>query len=283
MSFTTIILNGIVPPNNLGPRSIEGGVGLGTTYSALVSSAITIASTGEKVFCGPRDDPFFVDLGGVFDVGQTRSAYGTDPGNPDNARDAVAGFNTHAIVLTIPISMLQKDGRMPSQAASILDPDFVIGVWASASRPQIRTLSLAGAPPSHSGPWVQVSRLGMPLTNEVIIPIGEKDHWNAVTPYSADEQSFVRYFANPELSLYMDDSQFGGAVPAFAALRVQSMSYPAIGVIPGYTTPGFDFRNTKDGAFAATAIPGIDFTGTALAVKTGPASLHSSGPFPQLG
>ncbi len=270
VSWSTIVSNGIVPPNNIGPRSIEGAAGLNTSYSALVNSAITMASSGEKIFCGPRDDPFFVDLGGVFDLGQTRSSFGSDPANPSNARDAVAGFNTHAIVIQVPINMLSKNGNYPNPA-SIFDPDFVIGVWASASRQQVKTLSTTGGQPSYSGPWVQVSRLGMPLTNEAVIPIGMKDFWNSVTPYSAAETSFVRYFSNPELALYMDDSQFGGAVPALAKLRVQSQSYPAIGVIPGYTTPGFDFRNGKDGAFAATRIPGINFSGTAFAVPLKPA------------
>ncbi|TAE52781.1 MAG: DUF4331 domain-containing protein, partial [Bacteroidetes bacterium] len=71
-SFTTIISNGIVPPNNIGPRSIESGVGLGAgSYESLITSAISTASTGEKVFCGPADDPFFVDLGGIFDLGNS--------------------------------------------------------------------------------------------------------------------------------------------------------------------------------------------------------------------
>ena len=271
-SWSTIISNGTVPPNNIGPRSIEGGAGLNSDYATLAANAITSASTGETIFCGPRDDVFFVDLGGVFDLGQTRSEFGEDAGNPNNARDAVAGFNTHSICLSVPISSLQKDGKTVDQATSILDPDFVIGVWASASRQQIKTLSASGDKPDYSGPWIQVSRIGMPLTNEAVIPIGQKDYWNAVTPYSSDEQSFVKYFANPELALYMDDSQFGGAVPALSALRVQSSSYPAIGVIEGYQNSGFDFRNGNDGAFAAAAIPGIDFTGTAIAVPTGPAA-----------
>ncbi len=276
VTWTLIVDDGVVPPNNIGPRSIEGGAGLGSTYDQLVQSALATATSGELIFCGPRDDAFFVDLGGVFDLGQTRSQYGDNPANSDNARDAVAGFNTHSISLRIPIAMLQKDGKGVDQAGSIIDPDFVIGVWASASRPQIKTLDPAGAKPTYSGPWVQVSRLGNPLVNEAIIPIGEKDRWNATTPYSAEEQDFLTYFANPELALYMDDSQFGTAVPALSALRIQSMSYPAVGVIPGYSDPGFDFRNGKDGAWAAASIPGIDFTGTAIAVPTGPK--HPSSP-----
>lgn len=278
-TFTTVVSNGVVPPNNIGPRSIDGMVGKGMSYSAIANAAITSATSGERVFCGPRDDAFFVDLGGVFDLGQTRAAFGTDARNAANARDAVAGFNTHAICLQIPIQMLQKDGKTAAQAAGILDPDFVIGVWASASRPQIQTLSTTGAKPTYSGNWVQVSRLGMPLTNEVIVPVGAKDKWNAVTPYMAEEQDFVDYFANPELALYMDDSQFGGAVPAFAALRVQSKSYPALGNITPSTTPGLDFRNGKDGAFALTRLnPVPNLTGTAVAVPLQPGLVAAGKP-----
>ena len=276
--FTTIISNGVVPPNNIGPRSIEGGAGLGTTYNTLEMSAVTTAMSGEKVFCGPRDDPFFVDLGGVFDLGQTRSSFGGSAGDANNARDAVAGFNTHAIVMQIPISALQKDGKNVNQATSILDADFVIGVWASAGRPKMRTFGKPGKPIKYSKDYVQVSRLGMPLTNEVVIPIGQKDYWNMVSPYSAEEQLFVNYFANPELTLYMDDAQFGGAVPALANLRMPSKSYPAIGVIPTYADSGFDFRYGKDGAFAATKIPGINFTGTAFAVNLQPGLVAAGKP-----
>ncbi|MFQ5674925.1 MAG: DUF4331 family protein [bacterium] len=245
-SFSSIISNGIVPPNNIGPRSIEGGAGLSTTYDQLAQNAIMMASTGEKVFAGPRDDPFFVDLGGIFDLGQTRNSFGS-ASNPDNIRDAVAGFNTHCIALQIPISMLQKDGKTVDQAQNILDPDFVIGVWASASRPAMRTLDPDGGKPTHSGEWVQVSRLGMPLTNEAVIPIGEKDRWNSRRPGNEDS-THEEFFYNPELALYMDDDQFGGAVPALSALRVQRNSLGA-----------FDFGNGHDGLFGlkgSTAVAG---------------------------
>jgi len=249
-SWLTIVSGGVVPPNNIGPRSIENGtVGLGTTYEALASAAVTTATTGEKVFAGPRDDAFFVDLGGVFDVGSTRSSYG-DASNPANARDAVAGFNVHTLALQIPISMLQKDGKSASQATNILDGDFVIGVWASASRQQIKTLSMEGDKPDYSGPWVQVSRIGMPLTNEVVIPIGEKDRWNARTPY-AEDPAHWEYLYNPELALYMDDDLFGGAVPALSQLRVQRNSLGA-----------FDFGNGNDGLFGLKGAAALD--GTAL-------------------
>lgn len=243
-SFTTIISNGIVPPPNIGPRSIENStVGLGSSYTSLMNAAIQTPSTGEKIFCGPIDDPFFVDLGGAFDAGGFRPSA--------QARDGLAKFNCHSIVIEVPITTLQKDGKSLAQAANILDPTFVIGVWASASRRQITTLGTNGGPESVSGNWIQVSRLGMPLTNEAVIPIGSKDLWNRTNPYTGD-LAFAANFSNPELALYMDDSQFGGAVPGLSALRIQTHSLGA-----------FDFRNGHSGLYALKNTPAV--AGTALA------------------
>ena len=244
VSFTAIVTNGKVPPPNIGPRSIESGVGLNTTYEALITSSIMTASSGEKVFCGPADDPFFVDLGGIFDLGDA-------PRQGGPARDGLASFNVQTIAIQVPIATLLKTGA-PATPANILDGDYVIGVWASASRPATRTLQSGGAEPNDSGDWIQVSRLGMPLTNEAVIPIGDKDYWNRITPYAElADVTLDGYFYNPELALYMDDSQFGGAVPAFSALRVQSNSLQ-----------GFDFRNGKDGLFALKGSAAV--AGTAL-------------------
>lgn len=230
--FATIYDNGPVPPNNIGPRSIENAtVGLGKTYDQLIQEAIVTSRAGnEKIYCGHADDPFFADIGGIFDLGQTRQGGG--------ARDGLGCLNVHSIALQIPIQLLQKDFKTINQAKNILDSDFIIGVWASASRPRVRTLRDKGEKPTQSGDWVQVSRLGMPLTNEAVIPIGQKDKWNSGTPYEG-EAEFERYFTNPELALYMDDSQFGGAVPALAKLRIQSASKTVLGAV--------DFRNGKDG------------------------------------
>ncbi|MGB0424970.1 MAG: DUF4331 domain-containing protein, partial [Flavobacteriales bacterium] len=202
-NFVTIIDGGVVPPPNIGPRSIEDDVvGLGTTYQALMEGAITSASTGETVYCGPADDPFFVDLGGIFDLGDSPRQAGNE------VADGLAKYNTHSIAIQVNIADLQKNGMPVDQAVSILDPEYVIGVWASASRYATRTFMGEGIGYEDSGDWVQVSRIGMPLTNEAVIPVGAKDLWNSMTPYEdlASLADFGNYFYNPELALYMDDS-----------------------------------------------------------------------------
>jgi hypothetical protein len=247
-TWTTIVNEGKVPPANIGPRSIENGtVGLGTpSYNSLIEDAIATTQAGEKVFCGPADDPFFVDLAGAFDVGNFRPE-----GNKTNPpKDGLARYNVHSIALKIPVSLLQKDGKNVMQAANILDPDFVIGVWASASRRQIKTLYNEGDI-GYDGGWVQVSRLGMPLTNEAVIPIGMKDKWNSLTPYGNNDLQFAGNFTNPELALYMDDSKFGGAVGSLKDLRIQANSLGS-----------FDFRNGRAGLYSLKGSSAL--TGTAL-------------------
>ena len=246
-SFSTIISNGIVPPNNIGPRSIESTVGLGAgSYEDLFKAAITKAGSGEKIYCGPIDDPFFVDLGGIFDLGDA-------PRQASQSRDGLGHLNVHSICIEVNVEDLQKDHKKINKATNILDKDYIIGVWASASRRKISTLNTNGTAATGSGEWVQVSRIGMPLTNEAVVPIGSKDLWNSLTPYQdlANLNVFGEYFYNPELALYMDDSKFGGDVPAFSPLRVQSKSLGS-----------FDFRNYHNGLFGLKGNPALD--GTAL-------------------
>ncbi|MES2774672.1 MAG: DUF4331 domain-containing protein [Bacteroidota bacterium] len=247
-AFVTVVGNGVVPPNNIGPRSIDNAVvGLGMPYSTIMTSAIATTAANEKVFCGPVDDPFFVDLAGVFDLGNFRPEGNTV--NP--TKDAVARFNCHTIAIKVPINLLQKDGKTAAQAANILDADFVIGVWASASRQQLKTIAADGSE-AFTGPFVQVSRLGMPLTNEAVIPIGMKDKWNSLTPYGGNDLQFAGNFSNPELALYMAEAPyFGPAVPALNGLRIQRHSLGA-----------FDFANNKPGLWPLKGNPAL--VGTAL-------------------
>ena len=112
------------------------------------------------------------------------------------------------------------------------------------------TLTTTGAEPTVSGAWIQVSRLGMPLTNEVVIPLGAKDRWNAGSPYTGD-LAYAANFMNPELALYMDASAFGSAVPGLSALRIQTASLGT-----------YDFRNTHMGLWPLKGTPAV--AGTAL-------------------
>jgi hypothetical protein len=245
-----IVTNGEVPAYNIGPRSINSGVGLSqASYTAYRQGKVANAVGGgnEQVFCGSSDDPFFVDLGAVFDLAGLRVNRGS--------RDGLSKYNVHSIALSVPIATLQKDHKDITARNTILDPDYVIGVWASASRPMLRTINTTGATPTPSGDYVQVSRLGMPLLNEAINPIGAKDAWNRATPYN-EAAITDDYLSNPELGLYMADNTpmngaaakpagqtyFGEAVPALSALRIQTKSLGA-----------FDFRNGAAGLSGLTA------------------------------
>ena len=247
-----MVESGTVPAPNIGPRSILSEVGLNqSSYEEYSNSAVCQTGPGgERVFgfAGPVDDPFFVDLGGIFDLGDA-------PRQDGDPIDGLACFNTNAIVLNIPIKQLLKEG-VDDKPETILDPNFVIGVWASASRPKVRVLQDDGSKPEITdNDYVQVSRLGMPLTNEAVIPIGMKDYWNSITPYDELTDTLLdQYFYNPELALYMDTTQFAAAVPAFAPLRVQQASKTALGAV--------DFRNGMDGLFVLKGNAALD--GTAL-------------------
>ena len=291
-SFSTIVNNGTVPPPNIGPRSISSPVGLNApNYDALIQSSIATANSGEKVFCGTSDDPFFVDLGGIFDLGDAPRTTGTQ------SIDGLKCLNVSTIAMQIDIAALQKNHKSAAQAANILDPEYVIGVWASASRKKISVLrdysdyeeemtmtaksngngNANDKSIADKGPWVQVSRLGMPLTNEVIVPIGDKDYWNALTPYQDLERisKFGKYFYNPELGLYLDDALFGTAVPALSKLRIQKNSLACV-----FGT-GFGFGNGQNGLYGlkgnallnGTALAENSFGGLLLPAANSPRSV----------
>ena len=146
------------------------------------------------MFAGQVDDPFFVDLGSVFDLAGLRpfNTLHVLPLPAAAGVDGVGGFNTHAIAIQIPIDQLTRDGRLPTGPT---DPDAVLGIYASASRP---TLWVKDDDDDHDrdrrcddrdddDKFVQVSRLGNPLINEVVIPLGQKDRWNMSDPRD-DEQ-----------------------------------------------------------------------------------------------
>jgi len=204
------------PPDNIGPRSTPN-------YDALAAAAVTALPNGIKVFAGQRDDPFFVDLGSIFDLAGLRpfNAFHLIPLGTEAGRDGVANFNTHSIVIQVPIAQLVGKGN------------GTIGIYASASRPQVRILRKDGDADDH-GPFVQVSRLGQPLINEVVIPLGEKDQWNRDDP--ADDQQFLNHYLNPEVT------------------RLENGLYAVL-----------DDANTSNRtdlkAILLTGVPGLNFTG----------------------
>jgi hypothetical protein len=175
-----------VAPANAGPKTTPN-------YAATQAATIRGLSGGGKTFVGPSDDPFFVDLGAVFD-GINIDKPGRPNiglGNQGGGKDDVAGYNTHSFVLQVPESQVTRDGKSVSDAKA---GNAAIGVWATTER---RRVSVLRHGKRHGSRWVQVSRLGNPLINEVIIPIGQKDKFNRTSP-ADDLKNFGKYALNPE-------------------------------------------------------------------------------------
>ncbi|MFY9265583.1 MAG: DUF4331 domain-containing protein [Solirubrobacterales bacterium] len=183
------LANGLpTAPNNVGPKSIPN-------YDQVAGEAIQSTSGGVKVFAGQREDPFFVDLGSTFDAINFRPGTGT--GNQGGGRDDLAGYGVHSIVLQVPEAQVTKDRKpVKSQSAG----NAVVGVWSSTER---RRLQVTDSSRSGHGKWVQVSRLGNPLVNEVIIPLGRKDQFNRTTP-DRDAQLYGKFVVKPELAAVMN-------------------------------------------------------------------------------
>ena len=167
-----VVARGTTAPNNIGPRSTP-------KYPDLVAKSIVSFDGGaSKAFAGQRDDPFFGDIGAIFDLVAIRK--GT--GNAGGGKDFFAGYGVHTFAVQVPIAALQAKNA-------------TIGVWASVDRKKVTT---RGAKTRDSGNWVQVNRLGNPLVNEVIIPTGLKDRWNALQPWN--ESEFRKYYESPILA-----------------------------------------------------------------------------------
>jgi len=195
-----VIAAGLVtPPSNIGERTTPN------YEAALAQPAIYALPNGGRVFAGQRDEGFFIDVGGVFDTLKLRSI------STDGGVDSTAGFNVNTIAIEVPIQELTRSGAVPSGPTS---PDAVIGVWAVSSRQKISVLRSAfddnGDEPLTVGPMQQVSRLGSPLVNELIIPLKLKDRFNASTP-DGDSQ-FAQFVTNPQLAQLLS-AVFGISIP----------------------------------------------------------------------
>ncbi len=165
------------PPVNVGLRSTPN-------YDALAAAAVNQLPNGSQVFAGQRDDPFFVDLN-VFDL------LAVPPADTNNS-DSLAGFNVHTIAIEVPITSLTHNGSRPASAS---DANAVIGVWSTASRPSVT--SRGGGEERQSDRFVQVSRLGNPLVNEVVIPRGTKDAFNSLVP--TQDGAALNFVTDPEV------------------------------------------------------------------------------------
>ena len=176
------------PPVNVGARSTPN-------YGALAAAAVHPLDGG-WVFAGQRREGFYVDLGSIFDLGALRPFQNLHliPLPAVGGVDSTRQLNVHTIAIQIPKTSLTKSGGMPTDPTSA---DSVIGVYTTASRRKSTVLD-GGGVSTDVGPWVQVSRLGMPLINEVVIPIGKKDFWNSTRPIN--DAQFVANYAHPELA-----------------------------------------------------------------------------------
>ena len=216
------------PPCNIGPRSTPD-------YDDLAAAAVHHIARETTVFAGQRNDGFFVDLGAIFDLGDIRELNMAHliPMAAGTSVDPLKTMNIHTIAIKVPIRRLTRDGSVPSDPASALS---VLGIWGGASRRKVQVRD--GHSVKQSGPWVQVSRLGNPLFNEVIVPIGDKDRWNAVDP--SDDSGFEQYVNQPELAKLLP-VLYPGAFPNLAAYSKNRADLHAIlltgipqGVVPGF-------------------------------------------------
>ncbi len=172
------------PPSNVGPKTIPN-------YEQVQAGAIQELPGGGKVFAGQREDPFFISLGRVFDYVNLE---GAGLGNEGGGVDDIAGYAVHSIVLQLPESEVTADGKPVADEKAA---NAVVGVWSSTER---QTISPDG---SGSGGYQQISRLGNPLVNELIIPLGEKDRFNRTTPED-DATNYGKYVLEPELAAVLN-------------------------------------------------------------------------------
>ncbi|NJK52733.1 MAG: DUF4331 domain-containing protein [Leptolyngbyaceae cyanobacterium SU_3_3] len=200
-----------MPPSNIGSRATPN-------YENLAAQAVYTLKNGYRVFAGQRSEGFYVDLGGVFDVLNFRSISDT------GGRNTTGKFSVNTLAIEVPIKDLTRNRR---QATDSTDPNAVIGIYSTASRCATK-ISATG---NCSKP-VQVSRLGSPLVNEVVIPLGLKDKFNATDP--KDDAQFARFVVDPQLPKLIQ-SVFGINIPP--APRNDLVAIFATG-IPTNSVPG---------------------------------------------
>jgi hypothetical protein len=202
----------------------------------LGSKAVRTLPGGTTVFAGQRAEEFYVDLGSIFDLANLRpfqqlNIFGKMAGLVSQPGvNATNRLNVHTIAIQVPTSQLVRPGTP------------TIGVWTTASRPKVKIAADGSGDGLLSGPFTQVSRLGNPLINEVIIALDDKDSWNRQPP--VHDKQFAHYYAHPELSGLLP-VLYPGVFPNLAALNksgkvradieaVLLTGIPA-GIVPGFT------------------------------------------------
>ncbi len=255
------------PPCNIGPSSTAN-------YPALAQEAIQSLPGGRTVFAGQRLEGFYVDLGAIFDLGDLRPFQNLHLASmvpPSAGVNSTHGFSVHSIALQVPLTDVTRGGTWPSDPTS---SSSVIGVWASASRQHALIREHDGSTNAVGG-FVQVSRLGNPLFNEVIVPMGKKDLWNSLPP--SEDKQFLEYVQHPELASLIANVLYPGVFPNLAGLTAPRADLVAIlltgipaGLISGfqnYTGPTYadmlrlNLAIKPASSPSALGIPGGDLAG----------------------
>jgi hypothetical protein len=170
----TTIATGTAAPSDVGNASMP-------SYGKLRSESIATVDGGGKSYAGQADDPFFGDLR-VFDL-----LYGANL--KKTGTDTLRGYNVNSLALQVPKSEVAQSGDETKNP--------VIGIWSTTS---MQTMTLGTGTATGSGAFVQVSRLGNPLVNEVVVPAGLKDAFNAISPATDHTvQAVVDKVTDPEL------------------------------------------------------------------------------------
>jgi Domain of unknown function (DUF4331) len=188
-----------VAPPNIGPKTFPN-------YGNFVGAATRTLKDGTKLFVGSRDDPFYVDLGAAFDAINVRVGTGNQGGGKDDFSD----YSTSTTVMQIPERLVTRDGKAVASADAT---NAVVGVWSSTERRRLEVTNADFNAQSKKGgqKWVQVSRLGNPLVNEVVIPLGMKDRFNRTTP-DRDAELYGQFVTEPELAKVLN-ALFGVNAP----------------------------------------------------------------------
>ncbi len=213
-----------VAPPNLGPNSMPN-------YEAnLGSKAVFELSNGMRVFAGPRDDAFYFDSGATFDTLNFRTPAPVLAGAADMgpgaaapaAVDGFAGYNISLIAIEAPITMFTANNQMPTAAT---DPNAKIAGWAATLR-QIVTVRPSPADPQHYGDYVQIDRVGNPLTVEALIPLPMKDFWNRNDP--SNDRQFAQFIGDPFFASGILKGVFGLPVPPAPRMDLLGVFVPDI-------------------------------------------------------